>query len=90
MAPTVQEQLARIEELVPKVFGFPPHKWQMDVIQELLEGKDIMVIAGTGSGKSLLYQAPVFAEENATCLILSPLISLINDQVLFYKFETNV
>lgn len=45
---------------------------------------DILYIAKTGSGKSLVYQLPILAMEGMA-LIVSPLISLMGDQVKALK-----
>ena len=45
-------------------------------------GKDTMVRAGTGAGKSLCYQGLTLLRPGATVLVVSPLIALMEDQVL--------
>ena len=56
------------------------HKYQKIVIDSTLEGKDTLIIQGTGSGKSLCYQfPPVF--EGKKAIVVSPTISLMEDQV---------
>jgi len=63
--------------------------WQVDtfrnpqekIIQEVIAKKDVVVVLPTGSGKSVCFQVPTLLQENGICLVVSPLIALINDQV---------
>lgn len=57
------------------------HPWQREAIEELLEGRQkVVVIAPTGGGKSLCYQLPAAALDG-TSVVVSPLIALMEDQV---------
>ncbi len=57
---------------------------QVDAIQSALEGRDTIVVTGTGSGKSLCYNVPVvhtcLSEPMATALYLFPTKALAQDQ----------
>ncbi|OGR90609.1 MAG: hypothetical protein A2992_00135 [Elusimicrobia bacterium RIFCSPLOWO2_01_FULL_59_12] len=58
--------------------GFRPG--QEELIRAIREGRDLLGVMATGSGKSLCYQFPA-VEQGKRCLVVSPLISLMNDQV---------
>lgn len=58
-----------------------PHAWQAAVMADLLDGSDVVLKAGTGSGKSLVFHAMPLFEPDKVVLVVSPLNSLMQDQV---------
>ena len=67
--------------LLKSVFGYEGFRpGQEQLIDALLQGRDAMGIMPTGAGKSMCYQLPALLLPGIT-LVVSPLISLMKDQV---------
>jgi ATP-dependent DNA helicase RecQ len=53
---------------------------QAEVVEAQMDGRDVLAVAPTGSGKSLSYWVPAILGEGLT-VVVSPLIALMKDQV---------
>ena len=74
-----------LAELLEKAFGFATFRPNQEAVcQAVTAGKDALLVMPTGSGKSLCYQLPGLAR-GGTTLVISPLIALMDDQVLKLK-----
>ncbi len=68
-------------EVLSKVFGYNKFRdGQEAVINAVVDGRDALVLLPTGGGKSLCYQIPALVREGVA-VVVSPLISLMQDQV---------
>jgi superfamily II DNA helicase RecQ len=77
--PAVRSMLAKAKGVFPD-----PYPWQISAWEHMLgeQSQDVLVIAATGSGKSLIFQIIHFVAEGRLTLIVSPLSALMKDQVL--------
>src|SRR5216683_3152975 len=71
----------RIEHVMRGIWGSRQlHPFQLEALQAVITGRDVLTLAPTGSGKSLTYQLPALLRPGCT-LVISPLVALIRDQV---------
>ena len=69
-----------MEAHLKDIYGFNNFRaYQKDIIKDILDGENVFAILPTGGGKSLLYQFPATFTNKIT-VVVSPLISLMNDQ----------
>jgi ATP-dependent DNA helicase RecQ len=73
--------LAAAEGVLRRTFGFDGFRpGQADIVAATLEGRDVLAVMPTGSGKSLCYQLPALLRDGLT-VVVSPLIALMRNQV---------
>ena len=76
-------------QILERYWSFTSFKTlQEDIINSVLEGNDTFALLPTGGGKSLCFQIPALAKEGI-CIVISPLIALMNEQVAALK-ERNI
>lgn len=74
-------KIEKAYEILERYFGYHTFReGQEKLIGHILEGQDVLGIMPTGAGKSLCYQVPAMVLEGIT-IVVSPLISLMKDQV---------
>ena len=70
-----------VHEILKQYWGYDHFRPQQQaVINAVLEGKEVLALLPTGAGKSLCFQLPTLYQ-NGICVIISPLIALMQDQV---------
>ncbi len=73
--------MTNVQEVLDKYWGYPSLKpSQQEIVDSVLAGKDTCAFLPTGGGKSLCFQVPALVKEGI-CIVISPLIALMQDQV---------
>jgi ATP-dependent DNA helicase RecQ len=73
--------LAAAQQALRKTFGFEAFRpGQGEIVSAILDGRDVLAVMPTGSGKSLCYQLPALLRDGLT-VVVSPLIALMRNQV---------
>lgn len=74
-----------INKILQETFGIESlRENQIKIVQKILEGSDVLALLPTGSGKSLTFQLPMLINNKKT-IVISPLIALMEDQVMQLK-----
>jgi ATP-dependent DNA helicase RecQ len=74
--------VAAAERVLRKTFGFEAFRpGQAEILSAILEGRDVLAVMPTGSGKSLCYQLPALLGDDGLTVVVSPLIALMRNQV---------
>jgi ATP-dependent DNA helicase RecQ len=72
-------------KVLREVFGFDGFRpGQEEIVDHLINGRHVLAVMPTGSGKSLCYQVPALVKQGLT-IVVSPLVALMQDQVAALK-----
>ena len=79
--------MADVQNILKKYWGYDEFRpLQKEIIQSVLNGTDTLAVLPTGGGKSICFQIPGLAQKGI-CIVVSPLIALMKDQVENLKKE---
>ncbi len=73
--------MKKATDILQQYWGYPEFRpQQAEIIEATVRGEDVLALLPTGGGKSICFQVPALMQEGI-CLVVSPLIALIKDQV---------
>ena len=76
------DEMKALAEKIMEKWETRPRTWQGQVMDCVIQGRDVLVRAGTGAGKSLCFQALALLRPGAIVLVVSPLVGLMENQVI--------
>ena len=80
MAGVCPPKAEQLRKMLREHFGFQRFRpGQAEAVRAAMEGRDVLVLMPTGSGKSVCFQLPALELEGMT-VVVSPLIALMKDQ----------
>ena len=69
-----------LRRIAADTFGWPELRpEQLEAMEQVAQGRDVLAVLPTGSGKSAIYQVPALLRDGPT-VVVSPLIALQHDQ----------
>src|SRR5438876_326083 len=80
--PTYPLPITEICQQIQFRFERIPYPWQITAMEKICQGKDLIVLAPTGRGKSLIFQGMIFSRPGAIVLVISPLKAIMTEQVI--------
>jgi ATP-dependent DNA helicase RecQ len=78
---TLKNLRAKLQQVAADTFGWTElSRDQLNAMEQVMHGRDVLVILPTGAGKSAIYQVPALLIPGPT-LVVSPLLALQHDQL---------
>ena len=77
----VRNETGDLRRVAEETFGWSQlHDKQLEAMEQVMAGHDVLAVLPTGAGKSAIYQVPALLLDGPT-LVVSPLIALQHDQL---------